>query len=535
MYTFHVARISVLLVEGELDGGVDGGFDAGPPPTPDEIARDLCLAMREGLVNATLQVAQSIPPERCSPTDPIADIAQLGAVLEPGACTQVDELFRSLQAGLRDGRFDVDTDQLAACAAAGREIRETLSTQAEYDERQAALAALPADAACQDIVTPLLGPDDPCGHSLECPVGTRCEADPLDSPVLRCLGPALEGQRCEEVSPDFEHLPIRTCDEGLACVLNLCTRKLGEGLDCSGQVPCEDDLECADDQVCRTPEPEQVDPLPLDGEDCDGPCAARCSVCVPDADVDGGILRVCSPPRDVGARCEGDAHCRAGLRCNAGACAALLGLGQPCAPGACLDDLACVTENADGGPSSTCQARAAIGEPCADRPCADGFCEGDVCREGVATDPCSSNGACASGNLCVANVCVAAPRDGAPCTTDGRCDTDLTCIDDRCRARPAADETCFPDPSAPPDAGPDVGICDDRSFCVAGTCVSKGDPGAACTSSDQCLSGRCLDTLTCAAEGASCVSARETFAFLLGLSFLLAVPLRRRARVRPRG
>lgn len=556
----------------DTDGGdpppdEDGGVDAGGPD-PAELARELCLAYARGHESRLrhLSVAAA-PPARCLPTDPLPE-APDDDELPAGTCAIGDEVRQLFFTALTGGRVALDADAFRACVANGRAARAANPTLADLEQREAAVVALVNDADCAAAVTPLVTTaGTPCQQAWDCATPLRCEASPIDGAGLTCVAPAAENERCDDVARE-QDLAVRTCADGLACVLGLCTTPLGDGDTCTAAgVPCAGGLAClptglcgapqAADAPCTNPSQCQGDLVcagglcavldagqPLGGAcGTDSDCATRCVVCRPDGS-DGGTA--CALRGADDEPCAVDDDCQAGLFCDPAAarCASYASPGAACGPSAeCASGFLCTSdapptlddagpEDAgpppDGGFVATCTRLPVIGEGCIRAgpwTCGTGSCVDGVCRAGSPGDVCVNDGDCT--DLCVEGACTVAPREGAPCTADDRCAAGLLCNDNgRCLLPPGAGEPCAPGQrcgdgaycTTPPDAGP--------------VCQAQGTPGETCTDDDQCLTGRCLDTGTCSAQPASCLTSRDVFAQLVGLSLFvpLVVRLRRRRR-----
>jgi hypothetical protein len=577
------------------DGGApgdDAGQDAGPALSDAEIAQRLCLAYRRGLDNRDRQLAALAPPARCSNTDPLPDVGD-DLALPLGSCGVQDPLREMFATALAGGRVDIDHDLFTACVANGRAMRTGSAARGDSAARAAGITALIDDADCSGAVTPLVTTaGSPCEQAWDCAAPLRCEADPIDGTTLSCLAGAAVGDRCDDVAVG-DQVPLRTCRDGTACVLGFCTDRLNDGDACEttadavpcavGSVclttdtcgppggetaPCARGDQCADGLVCDGASSQCVTATPLldDGEVCtaDSECALPCSVCRPDG---AGALR-CADRASAAGTCAATDHCRVDLHCVAdgGVCQPVRALFEPCGPTApCGEQLVCTNlprpdpppppdagagdagandagsadaGAVDGGPVGfVCRGYSNLGQGCQRNGlyrCAEGACVGGVCVAGDIDDPCIADSDCEDDAFCVVNVCVRKPREDAPCTSDGRCADGLVCTDDRCQQLPAAGEPCTPDERCGdgafcevPDPGPDGGVVD-----AGPRCETTRPPGDACTDDAQCDHGRCLASGTCGAEAASCLTTRETFAQLVGLSLLLPLAgrLRRRRR-----
>lgn len=557
------------------DGGdlVDGGGT--PPPTNEQLAVELCLAYTRGLLNLERHLALEVPPARCSNEDDAPDVSE-DEPLPVGTCGVQDPLRDLFFRALTGGRVSIDIAAFRACVSRGRAIRTATPTLGDLSARATQLQALPSDAVCAAAITPLVTEEGAtCLQAWDCALPLACQADPLDSFSLKCLSPAAEGERCDDAPPFDDVMALRTCAEDLACVLGVCTSRLAADAACTDDgVPCGQGLTCRSSGTCGAPANETEGcadtgdcaqdlycdgatltcvpyaPPAEDGESCDtnADCASLCSVCRPVEGSDGGTA--CQDRAPLGATCSNNGHCQGGLFCDGvtGTCALYrdldeaCGVGAPCVPGlVCTDQPPPPPPASDGGvidaeepPSDDggvtgpfCQPRRALGESCqrfGPWRCEEGACVNDVCYAGDFDDPCVNDNDCNEASLCVANVCTRAPRSGAPCTVDGRCDEGLVCTDDRCRELPAAGEPCAPGRR-----------CAEDAFCPDGVdvCEALRPPGQACTKDGECQTNVCLDTLTCGAEGASCLTSASAFAQLVGLSLVLPLlSLRRRRRAR---
>ncbi len=558
------------------DGGalVDGGSGQ-PPATLEQMATELCFSYARGLLNLERHLALEALPARCSNDDEAPDVSATEA-LPIGSCGVQDPRRDLFLRALSGGRVAISLEAFRACVDKGRAVRAAGATLGDLPARAAGLQALPSDDDCAAAITPLVSEAGAgCVQAWDCVAPLACQADPLDSFSLKCLPPAAEGARCDDAPPFDDVLALRTCASGLACVLGVCTSRLAEDAACSDDgVPCAAGLTCRSSASCGVPSLETevcaddgdcaaglfcdgatltclaLLPPAGDGEPCvaTDECGGLCSVCRPLEGGDGGTA--CQDRAPAGGACATDDHCRAGLFCDAasGACAPYRALDEACGPAApCRAGLLCTDEPppppppndagvvvdpdppvpGDGGPSGPfCQAPRSVGESCQRFGvwrCGEGSCVDDVCRAGTFGDPCLGDGDCQEGALCVANTCARAPRSGAPCTADGRCDDDLLCRANRCVELPAAGEACTADRR-----------CAAGAFCpsAATTCEALRPPGLPCTADGECATGICLDTLTCGAEGASCLTTGSAFAQIVGLSLMLPLLSRLRRRRR---
>lgn len=154
----------------------------------------------------------------------------------------------------------------------------------------------------------------------DCDRGLYCIAGSCREPSRIAFGRA--GEPCDLGS---------LCDEGLACIDDLCQRLPGAGERCV-------DYRCNDESYC---EGVRCEALPGPGERCDaGQCLAGL-LCRFDP-VDG--VSVCQASGDVGDPCTGHRQCLSG-NCPAGFCEEPADVGDPCGSQLpCGPDLLC-----DGG------------------------------------------------------------------------------------------------------------------------------------------------------------------------------------------
>jgi len=558
----------------ETDAGPTPPTDAGAPDggfvDPSDVARELCLGYARGQESYArhLAVVSTLPP-RCLPSDALPS-APTDGELPVGTCAVGDPVRAMFLEALTGGRVAVDVVRFRACLANGRAARAQHATIADAVGRLDAIEALVDDADCLAAMTPLVDTEGAlCLQAWDCAAPMRCEADPADGDTLTCLRPAALNARCDDV-PLLGGNAVRTCSDGLACVLGICTERLAATDSCTADgIPCGEALACLTTAVCGPPG--GLDAACTKNAQCEatltcdtsaGTCAAAadvpplggacvttsecitpCVVCRPDGS-DAGPS--CQLRADDGEPCTASDHCRADLFCDtaAGSCAGYAVVTEACgASERCGSGLLCTTglppslpdagppdagPVPDGGFVSECKELPGIGEGCQRFGvwrCGEGACVGSVCLAGLVDEACIANSDCAD-SLCVQGTCTIAPRDGAPCTADGRCDTGLLCTDGRCLPPPSAGDPCAPG-----------NVCDEVSFCetppdAGPVCEAERPAGDVCTRDEQCRAGRCLDSGTCSAEPASCLTSRDVFAQLVGLALLLPLALRLRRRRR---
>ena len=527
----------------------DGGTPADVAPDviivqpPEEIALAFCTATRRGLLNYEQRQAQATT--LCTDDTPIADIGTGDIELELGACTPADELYREILNAVNASRATFDTDALLECQNEGRGIRQNFSTFAELAENEAGLLGLKDSNACQSAIVAQQGANDICEYDFECTGTLRCETL-NDQSARACLPPATEGQACfEEASANV--LSRRRCDDASACVLQICTRRLSEGLECNAEgVPCALGLTCSAAGLCAAPAQQGeactqnqhcAESLTCDeglcanlnrarGEVCQSSaqCTSPCDVCRDDGSQ--SPQRVCAPKGQADDTCSGFADCESDFYCNLERCVPRTALGEICVRGSCVEGSTCSNAGEPPLEQTICQARPDVGEACTDfgLRCLSGSCFEGLCQQGALLDPCASNANCLPALFCQGaaqnqnGICAELPRVSAPCGPAQECVAEARCINDRCTAFPAVGEACFED-----------GACNAQSFCQDDLCVARKNAGEACGAANECTSEVCLDIGVCANRGTHCLSASGTLLPIFGLSSLiLGLRLRRR-------
>lgn len=437
---------------------------------------DLCEILELGLARWW-----ESPLERCHLDDPLdAD--------GPDICAPGSPIAEILDEALESGRLTVDVAQVEACRAAARgsypleTVGDLLAIRDRLDE---ALESLPE---CDHAFVGHQAEGEPCQLSFECQEGLACDID-LASLEKLCLRPAVEGERCNISAP-------RRCEEGLECLVQICTAPLpegapcdldglacGPGLVCTGGVceplsglgesctsdgHCEEGLRCGETTLCE--------PLPRTGEPCvEGDrCATPCDVCRPE-----GAARDlrCGPRGGEGEPCSGHDHCRLGFYCEGGE-----GVCLPTLPtgGACTENEQCDDRTAfcDGG---RCARLGRVGEDC-DGPftCEDGlYCAGGECRAGEEGDPCGDDFDCMSyvcdgDGLGSEGVCAPPGEAGDACSSETECGEGLGCVEGVCIPRGGIgapcgeDRECFSDTCVHPQGrcGPAPGEESDCAFAI---------------------------------------------------------------------
>lgn len=193
--------------------------------------------------------------------------------------------------------------------------------------------------------------------------------------------------------------------------------------------------------------------------------------------------------------CSNDAGCTVGNYCSNGACTEQIEIGTACTTNSqcksrfCVDGVCCSTPC--NGPCQVC-ASALQGGIGVDGYCgnaAEGTNPGNRC---LTQDPttCGTNGTCSAGG-----VCHFYPNDtpcGDPvCENNGVsskfCNGTGTCLN---RFEPCGSYLCTETGCKKPCST--AADCIEGTHCNAGTCVTDGSLGAACTADIECTSGHCV-------------------------------------------
>jgi hypothetical protein len=339
------------------------------------------------------------------------------------------------------------------------------------------------------------------------------------------------------------------CAAGFWCDAPNCVAQVADGKSCSGGQECLSG-HCVDGLCCDTACAGQC-------EACDLPAAkGTCSAVLgaprgsrPACFGAGACAGVCDGRQTLScAFPDGSIECRAGsctaevatlpAGCDgAGACSAVQTVA--CAPfhcgtSQCVGDCAVDSDCAAGSycAGGLCKPRLAGGTPCS----ADAQCASDHCTDGVCCDLACA-GQCEACNL-TGKVGVCSPVTGAPaggriaCASDGsacggECDgaERLSCAypasETSCRAAACAAGVatlaascdgagacplpqtiaCAPNPCSGAGCGGAGCVvdsdCPAGSYCAAGICQPKLDPGDPCSSPSQCASSHCVDSVCC--------------------------------------
>ncbi len=174
----------------------------------------------------------------------------------------------------------------------------------------------------------------------------------------------------------------------------------------------------------------------------------------------------------------------------------------------CNDNNACTDDTCNVGTGACVFTNNSVactddGNACTDDVCAGGACthpnNSNPCNDGLfctATDICSGGACVGSGTPCLPAQTCDEPTDSCfNCTLDSQCNDSNPCTDDTCQAG-----NCV-------FTNDDTNPCDDGQFCtgtdscLAGACVSAGDP---CTPPQVC--NEATDTCDAPPNGACCVA-----------------------------
>ncbi|MEL6339341.1 MAG: hypothetical protein AAFQ65_05490 [Myxococcota bacterium] len=352
------------------------------------------------------------------------------------------------------------------------------------DEGESCDSADPTCVNCQQVQASDPGDDDNDGEQeptdpglvagTPCTQGSQCASDSCVDGIccdVMCSGSC---QACQSVATGLEE---GTCGPILA---GADPRDECEGgLSCDGQGAC---FAKTAGQVCAS-DNECVSGFCTDGVCCPSRCGDTCRDCR-----SGTCAEVRNAPDpDTCSSCFGDATCTGrdvleecanGTECSSGICVdntCRKRDGSTCAGNAECENDACI-----GG---SCTSPSGILDPCDDSTdcqsnlaCTGGFC---LVPDG---SPCITDTQCV--NLCILGSC--APMSGplGGCENSGDCIEDLFCTSDECIIPTGSDVICSSSAQCEVICAPDGGRCSE----LLGN-------NEFCTSSTQCLSGRCNPVL----------------------------------------
>jgi hypothetical protein len=331
------------------------------------------------------------------------------------------------------------------------------------------LAEVPAkfaDAACEAIdacygaETAWIFGGESCVTNLENQLedGLDTIEDGIDAGKVKYAGDKLEACLSE--------IRAQGCDVGEAIDGEACRAAIDGTVELGGD--CDNDLECVGDAYCKS------------SGACPGTCSAR---------------------EAVGATCEMDSQCAAGLACapDTQRCYELAGAGDLCggsAGTACGPGLFCIGQEEQSGKQGNCRAlsevlTAATGATC-------DLQAGPLCASGVSCAIESFSGTTAT-MTCLAEVASgAACKISFPdmCPNGEYCDVPANMLDGTCKVLPGEGAACA---IAPFETEPS--LCAPYMRCDAGTCRARQPMGASCQTDEVCLSETCVAG-KCAADGA---------------------------------
>ncbi len=326
---------------------------------------------------------------------------------------------------------------------------------------------------------PLCAPfGDPCGFSCD---GTSTSACALTSPRPTCIK-----HTCVSGVETF----ASTCDALGFCptpapATQLCKEYACGGAGVACRTSCSDNTHCAAGYKCNT-------------------TSAKCE---PTGELGAACTTAgdCKTAGCVDGVCCASAACASGLRCDTlydkGHCklpdGATCTTGGACGSGNCVDGYCC-----DTSCTGQCQACDVAGQL--------GKCQAVAGAVHGTRTKCLGSGSCqakcdgVNGLACgappgVTTLCATASCTAGVETPVRYCDGAGVCkppVTKKCNEYTCGGTECRASCSGPTD-------CATGYSCIAGSCVTSGDPGTVCTAATDCKSGNCIDGVCCTTASCS--------------------------------
>ena len=321
-------------------------------------------------------------------------------------------------------------------------------------------SSLIIDYTCAQTCDDVQCGNNPCTDE---PCGKACPGD------FQCAGNWCEGAACSTTDD---------CAAPGRCIANVCL------------VPKEAGQACGSDAECLSEKCSSAASLGGIGDE------AICVQCQTHEDClfDGGLclVGVCVPPRP-----NGDA-CSEGIQCESGHCQTGTGSVEP--SGVCV---ACLANEHCANPmvcvQSSCGDLGAVDAPCDEGPdCMSGICVAEQCTscEGhddcpvdtycSATKECAPQGdlgdACADHAMCKGYCDDASGQCADPKSIPESCGHDAECLSGHC-----VNDVCS-ECSADDD-------CSEGGWCDSGTCAPQVGSGEGCQTHSECVTGVCDEVL----------------------------------------
>ncbi|MSP93466.1 MAG: DUF1554 domain-containing protein, partial [Myxococcales bacterium] len=461
-----------------------------------------------------------------------------------------------------DGKCNAGTEDCTSCGKdcgscpiCGDEICEVWTAQAKFAKAKGERCdTCPNDCgACQGeccAVGTALANSSFVGGGCSDPVLTKCVCDKENACcvtgwsaaclqiakadcALNCCVASCAGKVC---GPDGCGGSCGSCDDGVACTIDLCDAATGKCGTAPALGPCDDGDPCTVNTLCAAGkcaggQPNCIDDM-CQQQTCDkGTCGSTGPT---DCDDKNGCTDdSCQPSKGCihlpnAATCSDSDACTGGDACKDAVCA-------PGAATTCDDGNVCTKDTCSPATGACSFVKTADGLDCSDgkactagdkcaagfcgpgqpKPCNDSnLCTDDVCDEAASgctskanTAACNDGDACTSGEACTAAACEggtpAKCDDANPCTDDScqpakgciHLPNAATCSDgDACTGGDACkDAVCAPGAAT---------ACDDGNACTGDACAKANgctnlpnaatcSDGSACTLGDTCQVGAC--------------------------------------------
>ncbi|TNE49400.1 MAG: hypothetical protein EP343_12035 [Deltaproteobacteria bacterium] len=361
--------------------------------------------------------------------------------------TSCDTLaYKKERQALADGKVALSQEQLGLCLKALEETKSSCLLVSTIVTKRSCEGIFQDPAKVGENCNSELGGlhcggntgvcfPEPTGFSCKkwSPAGTACAEGPCE-PGLFCDVSSSTAGVCKALSSEGQ--PCRApahCQEGLACLNEVCSKPLDGGKACDNVRQCKAGFACSLSQKLCVPTKKP-------GESCE--FALHCGpdhVCLGLA-----ATTVCQKGKSEGETCAQHFECAVGLQCVQQKCAQLPKEGETCASQGCNVGLTCDRTN------NTCVKLPTQGQACLS---AKPKCAADlVCIQGSCQPPGQNGAACGDDEECEpgrlgcgsGGKCEPLPTLGQPCFRDVLCERSVVCDlqSKRCVERKKEGELC---------------------------------------------------------------------------------------------